>query len=216
MKSKKPNIELEKLKEMSWSDRLWYIWEYYKVPILAALGAVFLLVSLVPSIINNRDPIFSCYVVNAPIYGQSYDDLTSGFRDFAGIPTDERWDFDSSMVIDWENSSTGYEYMMKITAVIASKGLDVMLGDETTMLHFSKLAGYSDLEEVLPERLLKQWSDRLYFIEDEEGDTHGYALDVSDSPILKTAGITNPVYYSILANTPHIDISILFLEYLMQ
>lgn len=216
MKSKKPNIELEKLRKMSWGDRLWYIWEYYKIPILAFAGAVLLLASLIPSILNNTDPVFSCYIVNSPIYGQSYDEFTLGFREFAEIPAEERCDFDSGMVIDWENSSTGYEYLMKITAVIASKGLDVIVADEPTVLHFTKMAGYLDLEEFLPEQMLEQWKDRLYFAQDEDGSAHAYALDVSGSAALKSAGVTKPVYFSVLANSTHTDTALLFLEYLMR
>lgn len=35
--------EMEKMKKMSGKDRVWYIWNYYRIPILIGLVVLFLL-----------------------------------------------------------------------------------------------------------------------------------------------------------------------------
>ena len=34
--------EKKKLKEMNWNDRLWYLWAYYKIPLIAGLFILFI------------------------------------------------------------------------------------------------------------------------------------------------------------------------------
>ena len=43
---KESQKEREKLKNMCWSDRIWYIWEYYKLHMLAMAG-LFLVIYLI-------------------------------------------------------------------------------------------------------------------------------------------------------------------------
>ena len=48
-----------------------------------------------------------------------------------------------------------------------------------------------------------------------DGVERAYALDLSNAPIIKdSVYVAGPVYFSILANSKHIDTSIKFLRYL--
>lgn len=218
MKSTQMKEEMQKLKTMSGKDKCWYIWEYYKIPILIGLGVIFLLVTLLPSIINRKDPVYTCYIINNPIFDDSYTTLKDGFTTYANIDPKEEWDLDSSMVIDLQNSmDSGYEYYMKITAVIAAKGLDTMIGDQEVIENYSVLAGLLNLQETLPADILDLVDSRLYYVTNEEGESIPCAIEVTDSAALKNAGIRqDTLYFSIVGNSPHIDMSILFLKYLLN
>lgn len=57
--------ELEKLKQMSIEDRLWYIWEYYKLQIFAFFLVIFLLYEAGTCIYRNlQDTMLYCVTVN--------------------------------------------------------------------------------------------------------------------------------------------------------
>ena len=57
--------ELEKLKQMSIEDRLWYIWEYYKLQIFAFFLVIFLLYEAGACIYRNlQDTMLYCVTVN--------------------------------------------------------------------------------------------------------------------------------------------------------
>lgn len=214
MKSGKAKIEFEKLKTMSFKDKFWYIWEYYKIPIIGIIAGVFIIASLLSTMLNHKETLFTCYAVNNPIYGESYDQIRSGFSEYAGL-AEENWELDASMVVGWGDSATGYEYVMKITAVIASGGLDVLLSDEATVTHYGSMAGLLDLETFLPAALLEQVQDDLIYITTEEGNRVACAIRLDQSPVLESANITEPLYYSIISNSPHTEVSIQFLEYLL-
>jgi len=219
MKSTKAQEELQKIKTMSFKDKIWYIWEYYKIPILAVIFLIFFLATLLPSVLNQKEPEFTCYIINNPIYDERTDTLKDGFSAYAGLDTAKKeWELDTTMVLNTDESTgIGYEFFIKITAVIASKGLDVIIGDEAVTNYYSSLSGYLDLEEALPAEILDLVNDRLYYAADEFGEEKAYAIDISDSAVLKNIGISQePLYFSILGNTPHLDMSILYLKYLLN
>ena len=57
--------ELEKLKQMSIEDRIWYIWEYYKLQIFAFFLVIFLLYEAGACIYRNlQDTMLYCVTVN--------------------------------------------------------------------------------------------------------------------------------------------------------
>ena len=72
--------ERKKLKDMSFRDKLWYIWEYYKLHMLVVLGVV-LLISVVASSIYSStfETVFYCAVINNP----------AGLDDVSSAPLDE-------------------------------------------------------------------------------------------------------------------------------
>ena len=64
-KNKTFKTELEKLKQMSIEDRLWYIWEYYKLQIFAVFLVIFLLYEAGACIYRNlQDTMLYCVTVN--------------------------------------------------------------------------------------------------------------------------------------------------------
>ena len=57
--------EKAKLKNMSWQDRVWYIWEYYKFHIGAVLVLILLISVVITSVRNaSIDPGLYCVIIN--------------------------------------------------------------------------------------------------------------------------------------------------------
>ena len=58
-------VERQKMKEMSFQDKLWYIWEYYKFHIGGLIIAVMLIWVVATSIYNTTiHPALYCMVIN--------------------------------------------------------------------------------------------------------------------------------------------------------
>uniref|UniRef100_UPI0006D07686 hypothetical protein n=1 Tax=Clostridium sp. NkU-1 TaxID=1095009 RepID=UPI0006D07686 len=57
---------------MSVKDRLWYIWEYYKIPIIIAVVAVVFISSIGSAVYNNRfETALSCVILNSSPTGEA-------------------------------------------------------------------------------------------------------------------------------------------------
>ena len=161
--------EAAKLKEMSFKDKFWYIWEYYKFPIIGVIIAVFLVGSIGSAMYNNRfDTALSCAVLNSRY---DSDALTvdqyfnEGFRAFIGLDENTKIDVDYSMSPTFDESAMNeysYAELAKLTAMISSKGLDVMIGRPDVIDHYGEMDGFLNLEEALPPDLYEQVKDYLY------------------------------------------------------
>ena len=74
--------EAAKLKEMSFKDKFWYIWEYYKYFMLAAVLVIIAVVSFVISFQrNNYTTAFSMVIIDGKMtgYDTGTDAITTGF-----------------------------------------------------------------------------------------------------------------------------------------
>ena len=93
----------QKIKEMSWKDRLWYLWAYYKIPLIACIFILFILFETGSWIYRNmQDTMLYCVVINEPDTSSSaIASIQSEFESRNGF--DKNWrqttEFDCSMVM---------------------------------------------------------------------------------------------------------------------
>ncbi|NBH72868.1 hypothetical protein D3Z51_12700 [Clostridiaceae bacterium] len=177
--------ELEKLKAMCWKDRAWYIWNYYKVHMALALIAVLALQVVITSLYRGTfDTMLYCMVINSR--SEEEIDFTALQEDF---PAKQDWgkkeliNAESVYITYGDNASElSYATLAKISALVFSQDLDIMIGDEETIRHFSSLNGYLDLEHGLSPELLGLVGGRLFYAPGEDGIPRAYAVDISGTP----------------------------------
>ncbi len=96
--------ELEKLKQMSIEDRIWYIWEYYKLQIFAFFLVIFLLYEAGACIYRNlQDTMLYCVTVNeTSLLSSDFSVVQKEFEENNGF--DKTWKqntiFDCSLSVD--------------------------------------------------------------------------------------------------------------------
>ena len=217
--------EAAKLKEMSFKDKFWYIWEYYKFPIIGVIIAVFLVGSIGSAMYNNRfDTALSCAVLNSRY---DSDALTvdqyfnEGFRAFIGLDENTKIDVDYSMSPTFDESAMNeysYAELAKLTAMISSKGLDVMIGRPDVIDHYGEMVGFLNLEEALPPDLYEQVKDYLYPVTNAETGQESFCgLRLEDTSFGEKTGLIldNPVL-TVMSNSPHTDTAIQLIRYIFE
>ena len=217
--------EAAKLKEMSFKDKFWYIWEYYKFPIIGVIIAVFLVGSIGSAMYNNRfDTALSCAVLNSRY---DSDALTvdqyfnEGFRAFIGLDENTKIDVDYSMSPTFDESAMNeysYAELAKLTAMISSKGLDVMIGRPDVIDHYGEMDGFLNLEEALPPELYEQVKDYLYPVTNAETGQESFCgLRLEDTSFGEKTGLIldNPVL-TVMSNSPHTDTAIQLIRYIFE
>lgn len=216
--------EKAKLKTMSPKDKIWYIWEYYKFPIIGVLIAVFCTVSIGSAIYQNRfDTALSCVILNGKFYADeppvdSY--INEGFREYIGLDENTKLDVDYSMSLTFDESQmSDYSYaeMAKITALISAKSLDVMIGNPDTIGHYGEMGGFCALDETLPDDLYAAVKDHLFTaVNQETGEEVVCGVYLDSSSFQENTGLEldTPIL-AIMDNTEHTDASIAFLRYIL-
>ena len=178
--------ERRKMKEMSLQDRLWYIWEYYKFHIGAVL-IVILLVNVAASSLRNAsiDPGLYCVIINSRS-SQELDTapLEQDFFHHMGFGKKQPV-YVESMYISYGDDATEYSYasMAKISALVAARDLDVIIGDAETLSHYGSLDGMADLTSILPPDVLSQVEGRLSTAPDGAGRSVAVSVDISGTSL---------------------------------
>ena len=217
--------ERQKLKNMSLKNRAWYIWEYYKIPIIGIVTAVVLLSSIGFSMYQNRfDTALSCVILNSlPTTEQPSVEkyLDQDFRLYAKLPEDEKISVDYSMNITFEEASMSeftYAELAKLTAMISSKELDVMIGKPEVIDHYGAMGGFLNLEECLPPDLYETVKDRLYTVQNQEtGEAVfcGLLLDEEDFASKTGLSMEKPIL-CVMKNSTHTDTAVKLIRYMLM
>lgn len=216
--------ELTKLKAMSFKNKAWYIWEYYKIPIIGVVIGVSLCISIGMAMHQNRfDTALSCVIVNARPAGET-DSVESWFNQdfgtFISLSPDARISVDYSMSFNFEEDSmseTTYAYVAKLTAMVSSRELDVMIADKAIIDHFGGMGGYGDLRELLPPGLYEQIKDRAYTVTDQESGAEipcGLLIGGTDFG-RKTGLILDEPILAVMSNSTRTDTAVSLISYLL-
>ncbi|MCD7764244.1 MAG: hypothetical protein LUI14_13885 [Lachnospiraceae bacterium] len=212
--------ETGKLKLLSWKDRLIYVWDYYK-PQMAAIIAVIFVIYLGITIYHNLqiDNVFSVYMVNCNSYYVDSETLLADYTDYiGGIGEKEEMTFDTSIILDEEDSNYGYAYQMKFTAVLTAQMVDVILADTDTFEEYAGYGYFVDLREVLTDEQLEEWSDLLVYMDNtEEGVNAPYAIDLTGTAVVEEYDLyEGTVYGGVVINGENIDMAPTFLDWMFE
>ena len=217
---KEAQTERQKLKEMSFRDKLWYIWEYYKFHIFGVLIFLGILWVIGTSIYRStyESELYCMYINNRSEQELNTDILTVDFHDFMEF-TDKQLVNTESSFISYGNDTSEYSYasMAKISALVASNELDVMISDEENVLHYASLNAFSNLEELLPADLLEQVKNRLYYADDENGGSYACGIMLDDTAFARESNLTStPCLLGVISNSKHTDNCIALIRYILS
>ncbi len=213
-------VERQKMKEMSFQDKLWYIWEYYKFHI-GGVFLVILLVSVVVTSVRNASihPGLYCIIVNNRS-AQELDvsPLEKDFYEYMGFGQKEPV-YVESMYISYGDSATELSYasMAKISALVASQELDILMGDEENINQYASLDGLADLKELLPADVLSAVDGCLFYAPDGAGQPVAAAVDISGTPMAAAMHLSDEAaHLSIFSNSPHTDNAVALIRYIFD
>lgn len=212
-------IEKEKLKKMSGRDRLWYIWEYYKFHIAAAIVVIALLsvvgsslyrqtftTRLAIAIINDRSGETSHLL---DLENDLKESLNCGKKDLIEINTGLYATYDDTV------SQYGYATLAKISALVASKGLDVMIADQASIDHYGEIDAFDNLEELLPKDLYAKVEPFIYQAVRSDGTAVPAAISLESTRFSQVSGVTiNPPYLAVVSGSPRKEAAVEMIRYL--
>lgn len=210
--------ERRKMKDMSLQDRLWYIWEYYKFHIGGVLLAVILINIIATSIYNTTiHPGLYCMIIN----NQSAQELDTSvleedFHALMGFGKKEPI-YAETMFISYGDEATEYSYasMAKLSALVASRDLDILMADQENTDHYASMDGLADLKQLLPSDILSEVEGRLGFSRDSGGKSVAVSLDISGTDFAQTMHLSEKASnLSIISNSTRTDTAIALIRYI--
>lgn len=214
--------EKEKLKHMSWKDRIWYIWEYYKFHMLFLLIAIMILWIIGTALYRQSFTTrLSIAIINDRSGGNSSSDpLMAGLRETLNCKKKDMIEINEGLFLDTnEETMSQYSYasMVKIAALVSGGMLDIMIADEATIRHYESVDAYMDLRNLLPETLYSQLEDQLLYTEAGDGQEIPVAVSLENSSLKDDTGIImDPPYLAVISNTQHTEDILSAISYLFR
>jgi len=165
--------ERERIKQADLKTKIQYFLDYYKWHTIIGISVIVLVVSLIYSMVTNKEDAFTGYFINSQASLMTDFDLTnelaSSFAENAGIDLNEYEVFiDSSLgynVGGTDESSVLTAQRLSVT--VAGQDTDFIAADTNTFSELFHLGGFYDLRDIYSEQDLKKYNDYLYYVDME-------------------------------------------------
>lgn len=196
-----------------------YLWDYYRFHFLGTVLAIAFIWSMGTTIYNNirYTEIFYCAVINNYMTEETSTALHDSFAEYYGLdPESELMSFDAGFTISDkpENYEVAYASVQKLGAMMASKGIDCMIGDEAIIGSYAIDDCFYDLEALLPSDVFEAISDSICYYEGTDGVERAYVLDLSNTPLKESASLfVDPPLLGVVINSEFPDVAVEFIKY---
>ena len=209
--------ELKKLSTLTWGQRFVYVWDYYKL-LMAAVLLVIALISLGVTIYKNKqlNQLLTVYMVNCNSIVLNSKEISDEFiTSIGGISEKDVIRVDTTVYLSDDGSQYSMANQVKITAMVSSGNVDLMLMDPEMFSIYAEQDYFRDLSEVLSEEQLEKWSD-LLITDEKTGKIQG--IDLTEAPALqkREAYFGDTVYGGVILNSTRLEFCDDFFEYLMS
>lgn len=240
--SHRSESERKKLRELHGTQKLQYIWDYYKLPMALCGILLYIIAYTIYGKATHKDIVLYTALVNVNAGEDLTQDLSSRFLEAEQInPSENKLHLYSGLYLTDDESNAYHEYTyasrMKILAAIDAGQIDVVLMNQEAFDAFSQNGYLCDLEKLLSEEnpelyeeikgdlitntsILEDNSIDLYFDDSiaytAKTEEYVMGLELSGSPLISAAGFEEPVYLGILANSPRKEAAVTYLQYLYR
>ena len=196
---------MKDLKGYSFSGKLQYIWDYYKLPIFAATIAFIAAVSFLYRHFTAKETALYLASINVATGDPLTEELTKGFllsQDEAG---EKEMIYYSGLFLTEDVSDPNYQYSvaseMKLLGAIDDEKLDVVIADKKAYEAMRDQGYLYSLEELF---------------EGEVPDEVDFSNTVNNTPLFQKAGFKEDIYTGVLVNTPRKEAAKAYIQYLFQ
>lgn len=213
--------EKVKISELnSKKEKLQYIWDYYKFPILGAVALVCIVVYfLVVFATRQADPALTVVFVN------NYDDLSAdseisvGFEEYAGdrltgaIKLDNNAFFNLANQSDYRNS-----YYMKVLAYLEGGTTQAVVCEYDNLMGLARSGRLLDLSDDKVAGLCDRYKEKLVYYENEDGTKTPAGIDITEGLVAQGINIDkgSRVYIGLSGFADSYELAQLFIEFLIE
>lgn len=243
MKTKrKASPEREKLKNLHGLQKIQYIWDYYKLPLVMLCIVVYIIGYSFYGHFTHKDVVLYSALVNISASESLTAQLNTGFLDYLEEDTTKKtMQLYTGLYLTDDESNPYHEYTyasrMKILAAIDGEQLDIVLMNKEAFDAFSQNGYLCDLEKLfldtdaaLYQKLKPYLVMNTVILEDNSIDLQldssisyqavteerPIGLDISQAALISKAKFDDTVYLGIIQNSTHKNTAINYIQYLFS
>lgn len=159
-------------KELNFNQKVQYIWDYYKIPIIAVIIVIAVAASFVHDITSQKHTALSVVCVN--VAGGADTDGDSLFGDVlksSGYDTSKNEiSVNTNINISLDSNGLDYQNMAVLTAHFSAHDYNICFMDDKTFDHYVESETFCDLRDYLDEETIEKYTDALTYTTSESGE----------------------------------------------
>ena len=215
-------MQHEKMSQESFSKKLEYFWDYYKIHVMVTVFLACMFGSILHTIVSQKETLLSIALINA--FPNTEDELLmEDFETYLGLNRKKQQVLiDSTYYLD-DDSTSPYAttYSQKFSTNAMAGKLDVVLADSHNFEFYGNQGFFQDLSLILSKEMLDRYQDSLYYVDhpyDETSNLVPIGIQINSAPKIGEFACYPgaEAYYGIVTDTERIDYAISYLEYINE
>lgn len=202
--------------ELDAKQRRWFIWDYYKLPILSVLLVLVLAVTGITTAVKSAKTVLTVVMVNANSEMQC--DPFTPLLEADGVDMSGRKvDIEARYTLHYDDETLADAQTIEVLAALFGVGdLDVFVADEPVFDSYASQEAFLDLSLFLPADLLEAHSDDLYYGETASGSgVCGIRLH-QNSPLHAAGYYAGDAVIGVAASAQNMDNALAAVRQLLQ
>ncbi len=167
----------QKIKEMTWKQKISYFWEYHKWYVIIPLAVIIFLVTFITSFLEEiKESAITVAIVNAKDAYAASEMIKNEYAAQMNIDTEKtpvrvETGFRHPKVMDNAAAAdtTTVTSIQKYQGMITNANIDVTVSPTWSVDEYQLANVYLDLLQVLPKEFLDQHKQQLYYAKNSEG-----------------------------------------------
>ncbi len=214
----------EKLKGERPSQIALYIWDYYRIPIIAIIAVLSLAGYLLylQIAVPKENWFYACFANTYADYGRG-SNFYAGLADYANYDLKEKQlVINCSIYCNPSKRTAGNRYYDSLVTLMDAGALDVVVMGREDIEALGRSGRLLDLSSEKGEGLSARWKDRLTFSVPEDTEEYGdqplpIGIDLSGSRVIGDyAAYAEDAWLGVNAESSHVDQVDVFLNYLFD
>lgn len=221
-KRREVKTEKQKLREMTWSEKIQYLKTYYLAKTIIALVAISFVIYLGYSMLAPKsETILYGAIINYTLSEEKAESVQNDFANHLELnPKESNILLDTSFYLG--NNEEVSQYTMssqqKLSTYIFAGEIDMIIAPESVMNSYASLGYLDKLTNILPTDLNNDLKESMYYstsTEDPVKSAYGVYIDHSDIYDQVGNDTDRPVL-AVLANSSYKDNSVEFIRYIFN
>ena len=216
MTRKEYRDELKKLKKMNQKDKCWYIWEYYKIPVLIFAVVLFLLFQAGGALYRSgEDCMLYCVFLELPsATEQKTKQLQDDFYETMNFSDRETVTFDTSLSL----SDPAYRdaSVIILQSLLGTGTADVVVTTPELLNDYCGQDAFLNLSKVLPAELFTDFSSDLIYAENSSGQSIPAGIRLKESILPSVYGVDEDAVLAVCTLENHPEVIIDFLYFIFS
>ena len=207
--------EREKLKSMSFKEKIQYFNQYYRNKTIVIIVCIIFIGYLLYSMFGPKvETVLYTAILDGCIDNETVTSFQAEMTEKLSLDTEKsEVYFDDSFYVS-DSSEYSATTQQKLVVYIASKEIDIIIAPEETFSQYASAGYFTKLSECLPTQMFSTLTDNFfYYTTEEDSQEASYGIYLDNYAIKDENGnmINRPVL-GILSNSQYTDNAVSFIE----